>query len=111
MRIGNPPPFNNSTIVVSAVQSPSVFTTLQTIQLTTGTSTDIAPIANQQELILSNISATGAVYARDTAASTANLGTLLSPGGTAALSVNATVRLTNNSGSTVLITGNQTGVP
>lgn len=109
MRIGNPPPIQSSTIQISRIDAPTQFATLSTITLTSATSTDIAPLTDQCELTLSNISSSGEVFVRSADGTTAETGILLGSKATAVLNLNATVRLLNNSGSTVRITGTQTG--
>jgi hypothetical protein len=107
MRIGNPPPVQQSTIAVSGVASPQTMVTLATVSLSSATSTDIAPLTDQCEIVISNISTTGVGYVRDTLAATGGQGTPIYPQGFASLTLNQAVRLTNNSGVTINFAVNQ----
>ena len=109
MRIGNPPPIPITTIAISGIASPTTLTTAVTATLNTGSNEDIAAVTNQREIIISNLDAVGVIYARDAAATTAGAGTRIGPLQTAVLSLNATVRLTNNSGTNVSRAINQIG--
>lgn len=108
MRIGNPPPINQSTIAVSGLASPATFTTAAAISITTANYADITALTYQRECIISNTHASASVYVRDQVATTASLGTLLGAGATAVFTTSASLRVTNASGSTVSITVNQT---
>ncbi len=108
MRINNPPQQAVATVQVSGVASPQIITTFNTVTLTNATSTDIAPLTDQIEALITNVSTVGTVFVRDTAGTAGNIGTPIPPQATAVFTINKALRVTNNSGSSVTITGNQT---
>lgn len=109
MRIGNPLPQIQATIAVTGIASPTTLTTTDPQTVTNGSHVDIAPITNQREFIITNNDTANAIYVADTAATTASRGTRVGPLAVVGLTINATVRVLNNSGASVIFTVNQIG--
>lgn len=103
MRIGNPPPIDSSTVQISSISAPTGFASLTTVSLATFTTTTISALTDQQELIISNLSTTGALYVMDTAETAGNVGLRIGPLAIASLNVNATVKLYNSDTTTLLV--------
>lgn len=108
MRIGNPPPTNQTSIEVSGIASPNTLTHGVNLSITNGSSADIAPVSGQVELIVANTATVGTIFARDDGGVTSGVGTPIPAQGILFLTLNDTVRLTNASGSTVTVSVNRT---
>lgn len=109
MQINNPLPIQTTTIQISGITSPTLFTTPANLVIGNGAFADIAPCANQITVLVSNTSSSGSLNIHDTTTSTSQVGTLLGPGQTAGFDVNATVRVSNASGSSITAGVNQIG--
>lgn len=106
MRIGNPPPFAQGSVVISDTVAPNTFTTMTDIPVPPAGSADIAADTTRRTIVLSNKDQAQEVYVRDQAATTAARGTRLAPLGVQAFSTTAAMRLTNAGAGTVTVSAN-----